>query len=98
MSVVYLMRHGAIIQQRPRRFIGQTDFPLTEEGRAQAALWREPLAEVPFAAVVSSDLSRCLETASIVLAGRDIPVRRWLWLSQCERFVPRLIENVIIHP
>lgn len=76
MSVVYLMRHGAIIQQRPRRFIGQTDFPLTEEGRAQAALWREPLAEVPFAAVVSSDLTRCLETAAIVLAGRDLPVRR----------------------
>ncbi len=75
MSVVYLMRHGAIFQQRPRRFIGQTDFPLAAEGRTQAALWREPLADVPFAAAVSSDLTRCLETASIVLAGRDIPVR-----------------------
>lgn len=75
MSVVYLMRHGAIIQQHPRRFIGQTDFPLTEEGRAQAALWCEPLADVPFTAAVSSDLLRCRETAAIVLAGRDIPVR-----------------------
>ncbi|MEA4856000.1 MAG: histidine phosphatase family protein [Solidesulfovibrio sp.] len=75
MSTVYLLRHGAIFQRRPRRFVGQTDFPLTDEGRAQAALWREPLAEVPFAAAVASDLSRCLETAAIVLSGRDIPVR-----------------------
>lgn len=75
MGVVYLMRHGAIIQQKPRRFIGQTDFPLTDEGRAQAKLWQEPLADVPFEAVVASDLARCLETAAIVLTGRDIPVR-----------------------
>jgi probable phosphoglycerate mutase len=75
MGTLYLLRHGAIVQQQPRRFIGQTDFPLTEAGRAQAMLWREPLAEVDFAVAVSSDLSRCLETASLVLAGRDIAVR-----------------------
>lgn len=75
MGMLYLMRHGAIIQQKPRRFIGQTDFPLTEAGRAQAKLWREPLAGVEFAAAVSSDLSRCLETAALVLGGRDIAVR-----------------------
>lgn len=59
----------------PRRFVGQTDFPLTEEGRAQARLWQDALADVPFTTVVASDLSRCLETAAIVLAGRDILVR-----------------------
>lgn len=75
MSTIYLMRHGAIIQQHPRRFIGQTDFPLTEEGRAQARLWRAPLADLDLSAVVASDLSRCQETAAIVLNGRDIPVR-----------------------
>jgi broad specificity phosphatase PhoE len=75
MSTIFLMRHGAIIQQSPRRFIGQTDFPLTGEGRAQARLWQEALADVPFAAAISSDLSRCLETASIVLHGRDMAVR-----------------------
>lgn len=75
MSTLFLMRHGAIVQRHPRRFIGQTDHPLTDEGRAQAALWREALADVPFAAAVSSDLSRCRETAAIVLGGRDITVR-----------------------
>lgn len=75
MSTIYLMRHGAILQQSPRRFVGQTDFPLIPEGREQAKLWREPLGAVEFAAAVSSDLTRCLETASLVLEGRDIPVR-----------------------
>ena len=75
MSSLFLMRHGAIAQHAPRRFVGQTDHPLTDEGRAQAALWREALADVPFAAAVSSDLSRCRETAAIVLGGRDITVR-----------------------
>lgn len=75
MGTIFLMRHGAIVQRHPRRFVGQTDFPLTEEGRAQAALWREALAGVPFAAAVSSDLVRCRETAAIVLAGHRLPVR-----------------------
>lgn len=75
MSTIYLMRHGAIVQQNPRRFVGQTDFPLTDVGRAQAALWREPLADVPLVAVVASDLSRCLETAAIVTQGRALPIR-----------------------
>jgi len=75
MSTIYLMRHGAILQRHPRRFVGQTDFPLTEEGRVQAALWRENLADLPFTAAVTSDLCRCRETAAIVLADRDVPVR-----------------------
>ena len=75
MSTIYLLRHGAIIQQSPRRFIGQTDFPLTEEGRRQAALWREALADVPFVAAVASDLCRCRETAAIALEGRGLAVR-----------------------
>ena len=74
MSTLYLLRHGAIIQQSPRRFIGQTDHPLTDDGRRQAALWREVLADVSFTAVVSSDLARCRETAAIVLGGRDQPI------------------------
>ncbi|MGD9608305.1 MAG: histidine phosphatase family protein [Desulfovibrionaceae bacterium] len=74
-TTIYLMRHGAIPQVRPRRFVGQTDHPLTDAGRAQAAAWREVLADLPLSAVVASDLCRCLETAAIVLDGRDLAVR-----------------------
>jgi len=75
MTTIYLLRHGAIEQFSPRRFIGQADFPLTEAGRGQARLWQGVLADVPFSLAVISDLSRCRETAAIVLAGRDVPVR-----------------------
>ena len=76
MSTLFLLRHGAIIQHAPRRFIGQTDHPLTDDGRRQAGLWRDVLADVPFTAVAASDLSRCRETAAIVLGGRDdVPIR-----------------------
>lgn len=74
-TTIYLMRHGAIPQRQPRRFVGQTDHPLIAEGRAQAAAWRDVLADLPLSAVVASDLSRCLETAAIALAGRDLVVR-----------------------
>jgi probable phosphoglycerate mutase len=75
MSSLFLMRHGAIVQHAPRRFIGQTDHPLTEEGRQQALLWRQALADVPFAAAVCSDLTRCRQTAALVLGERGLDVR-----------------------
>jgi probable phosphoglycerate mutase len=75
MSSLFLMRHGAIVQHAPRRFVGQTDHPLTEEGRQQALLWRQALADVPFAAAVCSDLTRCRQTAALVLGERGLDVR-----------------------
>ena len=71
---VRLMRHGALSTDPKRRFTGQRDIPLSEAGRRQAAGWRYRLADIPFAAVVSSDLSRCMDTARIVRGERDIPL------------------------
>ncbi|MFL6128410.1 MAG: MSMEG_4193 family putative phosphomutase [Mycobacteriales bacterium] len=44
---------------------------LDERGRAQAAAVAERLRPVPLAAVVSSPLERCAETAAALVAGRD---------------------------
>ncbi|MEF3698042.1 histidine phosphatase family protein [Desulfolutivibrio sp.] len=77
---VWLFRHGELPQVSPRRFVGQSDISLSETGRRQAGYWASALARVPFALAVASDLSRCLETARIMLHGRDIPLRlepRW---------------------
>lgn len=71
---VWLFRHGELPQVSPRRFVGQSDIALSEEGRRQALYWGGALARVPFALAVSSDLSRCLETARIILHGRDVPL------------------------
>ncbi|WP_246298871.1 histidine phosphatase family protein [Desulfolutivibrio sulfodismutans] len=73
---VWLFRHGELPQVSPRRFVGQSDIALSEAGRRQAGYWASALARIPFALAVASDLSRCLETARIMLAGRDIFLRR----------------------
>lgn len=64
---LYLVRHGETEWARLGRHTGRTDVPLTAEGRAQARAIAGRLAGVRFARVVSSPLSRALDTA--LLAG-----------------------------
>ncbi|MFN3960093.1 MAG: histidine phosphatase family protein [Parvularculaceae bacterium] len=69
---VYLMRHGHVDYFAP----GITDprsVRLTETGRAQAAAARDALAAIPFDIAVHSGLPRTMETAAIVLEGRNGP-------------------------
>jgi probable phosphoglycerate mutase len=68
--MLYLLRHGEIVGSNKKRYIGQTDVPLSSKGLRQAALWREELAHVEFEKVYSSNLSRAFDTARIV---SDIP-------------------------
>ena len=71
---VWLMRHGALPPNPERRLVGQRDIALSEFGRRQALSWQQRLADLPFAAIVSSDLSRCMETAQLVRGERNIPL------------------------
>jgi probable phosphoglycerate mutase len=75
MTVLYLLRHGAIDWPESDAFIGQTDPPLSEEGRRQALDWRNPLRQAGFSAVWSSDLNRCAETAALVFGGGQAQIR-----------------------
>ena len=59
---IVLARHGETEWSRDRRHTGTTDIPLTESGRRQAAVLRGELAGRSFARVLSSPLSRALET------------------------------------
>jgi broad specificity phosphatase PhoE len=59
---IVLARHGETEWSRDRRHTGRTDIPLTENGRRQAAILGEALAGRSFARVLSSPLSRALDT------------------------------------
>lgn len=72
---ILLLRHGEV--QDPtdeKRFIGQVDLPLNHRGRHQAQCWRDCLGDVSLDQIVSSDLSRCMETARIIAADRPLKI------------------------
>jgi alpha-ribazole phosphatase len=71
---IYLMRHGETASDGVKRYIGQTDLPLSPLGRQQGEVWRRYFRNIPLTAVYASDLSRTRETAAIVAADRDIPL------------------------
>lgn len=72
---LYLLRHGRTAWNAAGKLQGRTDIPLNEEGRRAARETGEMLAAVPFAAAFSSPLRRAVETAELILRGRDLPVR-----------------------
>jgi broad specificity phosphatase PhoE len=72
LRLVYVARHGETDWNAANRWQGRTDIPLNDRGRAQARALAGRLRLIPFAAVVSSDLSRAYETARIV--GSELKV------------------------
>lgn len=63
MSRVILWRHGNTDWNNAGRFQGQTDVPLNDRGRAQAAASAAVLAGLKPGLIISSDLSRTIDTA-----------------------------------
>lgn len=61
-----LVRHGQSTANARGIWQGQMEFPLSEEGRKQAALAARVLCSEPFDALYSSPLSRAFETAGII--------------------------------
>lgn len=62
-TTFHLVRHGETIWHRDNRYAGHSDVPLTEVGRSQAEDLGRWAARQPLDLVVSSDLSRCADTA-----------------------------------
>jgi len=73
MTRFFLVRHGETEWNRIRRIQGISDIPLNETGRAQAAALGDILAAHSFDLLVSSPLSRALETASIIAQRLAMP-------------------------
>jgi broad specificity phosphatase PhoE len=79
------LRHGESLGNAQSRWQGQSDYPLTERGRAQvralAARWKAE--HVKFDLVISSTLGRARETAQIVASTLDLKVEfDEIWLER----------------
>ena len=66
----YLIRHGETEWNRSRKIQGHSDVPLSEHGRRQMRMLGTRLAECTFSSVYSSDLSRAVESAGMIVEGR----------------------------
>src|SRR3990172_10052072 len=71
---IYLTRHGETHWNQEARCQGVSDIPLSDRGRAQAALLRGRLQGGRFDCIVASDLSRARETALIVAGAGGSPL------------------------
>ena len=78
---LWLVRHGETEWSAAGRHTGRTDVALTEEGRRQAALLTERLAGRSFSHVLSSPLTRALDTCKIAGYGGAVELtddlREW---------------------
>ena len=107
MHHLFLFRHGETDWNHERRLQGQTDIPLNATGRAQAADLARRLAPCGLEAIVTSNLSRALETGRIVADALALPLHpepdlREASLGDAEgmlieeakvRFGPELVEG-----
>jgi uncharacterized phosphatase len=73
MTRFFLVRHGETEWNRLRKIQGISDIPLNDTGRAQAAALGDILAKHRFDLLVSSPLSRALETAQILAKKLTMP-------------------------
>jgi probable phosphomutase (TIGR03848 family) len=75
MATVLLVRHGLTELTGPVLAGRTPGVNLDDRGRAQAERLAARLAAVPLAAIVSSPLERCQQTAAAVAAGREVEVQ-----------------------
>jgi broad specificity phosphatase PhoE len=69
-TLLSTVRHGLTALNRDKRVGGRYDAPLIEEGRRQAREANGSFDGTPFDVVISSPLSRALETAEIIAGVR----------------------------
>ncbi len=75
MGHYYFIRHGESEANRGEWLAGHRDSPLTERGREQAREAFHRVQALDVQMVLVSDLSRAVETAQIVLNGRELPIQ-----------------------
>ena len=70
----YYVRHGKTLFNELGRMQGRCDSPLLEEGIRQAYAAKEALKDIALTRAYTSTSERCIDTAHIILEGRDVPL------------------------
>lgn len=73
MKRLYFIRHALSELNKSGHFAGITDTPLTDEGRQQAKDVAQQIKDLDIDLIVSSPLSRALETAQIIAKRINYP-------------------------
>ena len=100
MTTLYLVRHGETVDNVRQIMQGQTHGQLTEEGIRQAETVRDKLRDIPFEAIIASDLKRSVDTARIIAEPHGLEViqtpllRERDWGGFTGRFIPELKGEV----
>lgn len=94
-TLIYLFRHGEVVDALPRRFIGHLDVPLSAQGERQCEAQARRLAGVRLSAVFTSDLRRARRSGELIAAPhalvpvavpalREMAMGRWEGLTADE--------------
>jgi alpha-ribazole phosphatase len=94
-TLIYLFRHGEVVDALPRRFIGHLDVPLSAKGEWQCEAQARRLAGVTLSAVFTSDLRRARRSGELIAAPhalvpvavpalREMAMGRWDGLTSAE--------------
>lgn len=74
MTAIGLIRHGITEWNELKKAQGSSDIPLNEVGRKQAMELGQRLSHEVWDMIITSDLSRAIETAEIIGTIIDIPI------------------------
>lgn len=111
MKTLYIVRHGETDWNKMGKYQGITDVPLNENGLNQAKACGEALKDITFDRILSSDLSRALDTAETIRGDRTTPITvdkrlrelnfgDWeaMLFSEIEERWPGLIDEMYLRP
>ena len=91
---LFMVRHGQSTANLAKTYAGQSDAPLTEQGRQEAMQIRPILENIPFDKVYSSDLIRAIDTQKLALPGKEgirLPVLREIDVGSVEgMYIPQV--------
>ena len=107
-TTLMVVRHGETVWNLQQRFQGHGDSPLTERGRSEVRALGKRLKSVAIDMLISSDLGRAVETATLIAehTGHDITTEsrlrerhygamEGLTIKEIEARHPRAFEKLV---